>query len=262
MRIEENRSHRPSTPALVSIVTPVFNSEAFLAETIEGVLAQTWTSWELFLVDDRSTDGSLEIAHEYAARDPRITVIALARTQGPAVARNRAIDAAQGRYIAFCDSDDVWLSSKLERQLAYAAESDAAVIFSSYYKMNEDGSHTSRIVKAKPLVTYDMLRASNYIGCSTALYDTERCGKVRMPDIIRRQDYGLWLTILRSGFTAAGIPEPLVHYRVRKHSVSSNKLQAARYHWRVLRQCTDESLLSSLILVMRYAWIGWRKSRT
>jgi hypothetical protein len=107
-----------------------------------------------------------------------------------------------------------------------------------------------------------MLRASNYIGCSTALYDTEKCGKVRMPDIIKRQDYGLWLTILRSGFTAAGIPEPLVHYRVRKGAVSSNKLQAARYHWKVLRQCTDESLLSSLVLVMRYAWIGWRKSRT
>ncbi len=262
MTTHEPTANPPATQNLVSIVTPVYNSEAFLAETIEGVLAQTWSEWELLLVDDHSTDGSLEVARAYAARDPRITVIALDHTQGPAVARNRAIDAARGRYIAFCDSDDVWLSTKLEQQLAHAATCDAAVIFTSYFKMEEDGTRdTSRLVEARPHVNYAMICGSNYIGCSTALYDTKRCGKVRMPNILKRQDYGLWLTILGKGFTAAGVREPLVYYRVRKSSVSSNKLKAARYHWRVLRQCTDESLFSSLLLFSQYAWKGWRKHR-
>jgi len=131
----------------------------------------------------------------------------------------------------------------------------------SYYKMNEDGTHTDRIVRAQPIVTYDMMLRSNFIGCSTAIYDTAVCGNVLMPSIQKRQDYGLWLRILRKGYVAIGVYEPLVHYRIRSHSVSSNKIIAAFYHWKVLRICTDISLFYSFFLFVQYAWIGLRKHK-
>ena len=244
---------------LVSIVTPVYNSRYFLQQTIYGIQSQTFPGWELLLIDDGSTDGSDFIAEEHARNDDRITLIRLSGHFGPANARNVGIEKARGRYIAFCDSDDIWLPDKLERQLYALSHNDAAVCFSSYYKMLEDGVKTDRIVLAKPMITYDMLLCSNYIGCSTALYDTHRCGKVLMPDIIKRQDYGLWLRILSADHTAIGLPEPLVYYRVRAGSVSGNKIKAAYYHWKILRSATNVSFFFAIRLFAKYAWIGMRK---
>ena len=245
--------------ALVSVITPIYNSRDFLQQTIEGIQSQTFSGWELILVDDGSTDGSVLIAEELSKSDERITLIRLSGNAGPAKARNAGIELARGRYVAFCDSDDIWLPDKLERQLYALSHSDAAVCFSSYYKMLEDGVKTDRIVLAKQMITYDILLCSNYIGCSTALYDTHRCGKVFMPDIIKRQDYGLWLRILSAGHTAIGLTEPLVYYRVRADSVSSNKIKAAYYHWKVLRSVTDVSFFLAVRLFAQYAWIGVRK---
>lgn len=244
---------------LISIITPVYNCQAYLSDTIKGILCQTFRNWELILIDDCSTDDSLYIAETYASTDERIILKKMSVNSGPAVTRNFGIKHARGRYIAFCDSDDIWLPKKLSNQLNTMNSSNAAVCFSSYYKMLENGAKTDRIVKASSYVTYNMLLRSNYIGCSTAIYDTAVCGKVYMPDIIKRQDYGLWLRILSKGHVAIALPEPLVYYRLRTNSVSSNKIKAAQYHWRVLRDATDVSFFNACLLFIQYAWIGFLK---
>jgi teichuronic acid biosynthesis glycosyltransferase TuaG len=246
---------------IVSIITPTYDSSKFLPGTIEGILRQTFTDWELIIVDDCSNDESHTIANLYAQQDSRIKAVRLGSNSGPAVARNTAIQIAQGRYIAFCDSDDIWLPTKLGSQLKSLENSDAAVCFTSYFKMNEDGTYTDRVVRAHPQVSYAMLLRSNFIGCSSAVYDSARCGKVLMPNILKRQDYGLWLRILQHGHMAIGLSEPLVHYRVRSNSVSSNKFKAARYHWKVLREVTDVPLHHACWLFLQYVWRGVRKAK-
>lgn len=244
---------------LVSIITPFHNSDRYLSSTVEAILTQSFPDWELILIDDCSSDDSAHIARWYYQKDHRIRVARMDEPGGPAKARNLGISMATGRYIAFCDSDDVWLPEKLQKQLDAMTGTGEAVCFTSYFKMLQDGERTGRMVMAEPRVTYEMLLVSNYIGCSTAMYDTQRCGRVFMPDIIKRQDYGLWLRIMSRGFVAVGISEPLVYYRVRTDSVSSNKLLAMLYHWRVLRSVTGVGLLHASRLFLQYLFLGFSK---
>jgi glycosyltransferase involved in cell wall biosynthesis len=247
---------------LVSIITPVYNSAVFLPATLNSICNQTFRNFEHLIVDDGSTDESLSILERYSALDSRIKIIRLKGNNGPARARNAAIEKARGRYIAFIDSDDLWLPHKLESQLAFMAEKQAAVSFTSYFKMTEEGSDTGGVVNALDVVSYRDLLKSNFIGCSTALYDTQKVGKVFMPDILKRQDYALWLKITKVGHTAYGLSTPLVRYRVRETSVSSNKLVAAKYHWKVLREVEGLSYISSAFYFIQYAYLGIRKKRT
>jgi len=243
----------------VSVITPFYNCVNYLRDTVEAIVSQTYTDWELILVDDCSSDGSSALAVQLSNMDDRVFYLKLDKNSGPAIARNKGIDVANGRYISFCDSDDVWLPDKLDKQLEAFSQSNASICFTSYYKMLENSVKTKRIVHAEPLVNYDMMLRSNYIGCSTAMYDTYMCGKVFMPDVVKRQDYGLWLKIMSEGHAAIGIQDPLVYYRVRSNSVSSNKLKAAIYHWKVLRASVDVSLIYAVWLFINYAWIGVRK---
>ena len=243
----------------VTVVCPVYNAGHFLTDTIESVLSQTHSDLELLLIDDCSTDNSKDIIDNYASQDSRVRLVALEQNSGPAVARNVGINQASGRYIAFIDSDDVWLPAKLEVQLSELAQSGAAVCFSSYVKIAESDSSELKTVYAEPEVTYEMMLKSNYIGCSTAIFDCEKVGKVLMPNIRFRQDYGLWLRILAMGHIAVGIREPLVRYRVRSHSVSSNKLRAAFYHWKVMRSVTGVSLPRGIYLFCWYVVLALKK---
>jgi glycosyltransferase involved in cell wall biosynthesis len=176
----------------------------------------------------------------------------LDENSGPAVARNRAIEAASGRYIAFLDSDDVWLPDKLAKQLEFASTANAAVTFTSYRKIDESGTLISPVIRAPERVWYRKLLRSNVIACSTAMYDTEICGRVLMPLIRKRQDYGLWLRILRGGYEAHGMSDDLVRYRLRPGSVSGNKLSAAHYHWKVLRDVEELSRISAAYYFAQY----------
>lgn len=249
-----------SRAAAVSIVMPSYNTARFLRATVESVLAQTFDDWELLAADDQSTDESLEILHQYRSRDPRIRVLALDGHHGPAGARNAAISAARRPYIAFIDSDDIWLPRKLERHVAFMQEEGSALSFTAYRKIDEDDA-PGGLVSVPRTVDYDALLYSNCIGCSTAIYDTARLGKVFFPDIPRRQDHGLWLKILRKGVRAHGLNDPLTLYRVRKKSVSSNKLVAAAYQWQLYRRVEGLSLGSALLHFAGYAYKGARKAR-
>jgi teichuronic acid biosynthesis glycosyltransferase TuaG len=240
---------------LVSIITPSYKTEKFIAQTIESVLSQTYQNWEMIIVDDVSPDNSNDIVEEYCKKDSRIKLIKLEENIGPAVARNKAIEEANGRYIAFLDSDDLWIPEKLEKQIKFMESNNLVLSYSSYYLIDEDNNDVDTFI-TKYKVNYSDLLKTNGIGCSTAIYDTKKIGKVLMPDIIKRQDYGLWLNILKQTDYAKGILEPLVKYRIMKNSVSSSKLIASKYVWKIFREVEGLSFLKSVYFFCIYVLYG------
>jgi len=242
----------------ISIITPTYNSKDFIPQTINAIINQTYCYWELIVTDDCSSDETWGLLQEYVRKDNRIKIFQLEKNSGPGVARNNSIKHATGRYIAFCDSDDVWLPDKLEKQIDFLQKNDLAFTFSSYRKINEMGEKGG-VVKALPLVSYNDLLKTCSIGCLTAIYDTEKIGKVYMPEIRKRQDYGLWLKIFKIIGSSKGMEEILALYRVRTNSVSSNKLKAAKYHYKVLREVGKVPLIKAWYYFLHYAFAGFIK---
>ncbi len=228
---------------LVSIITPVYNSEAFLRDCIESVLSQTYSNWEHLLVDDGSRDQGASILSDYALRDSRIKFIKLEENLGAGMARNKALEVATGRYMAFLDSDDVWHPEKLVRQLAFMKENNYPFTFTSYSTMDCKAKKMKRI-QAKRVVTYRQALYKNPIGCLTVVYDVDFFGKQRMPAIRRRQDYGLWLQLLKKT-NAHGLDEDLASYRIHPDSVSFNKWKLLKHEWKLYREVEKLSLLKS-----------------
>lgn len=250
----KKRSIWPAVPE-VSIITPLYNSAQFVGDAVASVVAQTFTDWELIVVDDCSSDDSVRLVGSLVAADARIKLIKLAANAGAAVARNTGIGAATGRYIAFLDADDIWCPDKLQRQLDFMRANNCPFVFSVYDKITEDGKVLGRVDVPRQ-VNYRALLKTNVIGCSTAIYDTAYFGKVEMPLIRKRQDFGLWLRLLKKVDYACGINEPLAAYRVRKQSVSSNKLSVLSYNWQLYRQVEGLSLLASAYYFSHYAVRG------
>ncbi len=219
----------------VSVVTPVWNAAATLAETVASVRAQSFDDWEHLLVDDASTDGSPALARALAASDPRIRILTLAANGGPAAARNAGIRAARGRYIAFVDADDLWRPQKLARQIGFMRAEGHALTFSAYRRIAADGRPLG-IVRPPARVDRAELLKGNVIGCLTAVYDTAAVGRLEMPPIRRRQDFGLWLEILSRVPHAHALPEVLADYRVHPGSLSADKLGAVQATWALYRE--------------------------
>jgi glycosyltransferase involved in cell wall biosynthesis len=227
---------------------PAYNSAETLLDSAQSVLDQTYADLELVVADDASTDATPALLAELSARDARVRVVRLGGRSGPAAARNAALDAARGRYVAFCDADDLWLPDKLDRQLALATESGAALVYCGYHRVDADFAGGTaafrpggRVVRVPTTLTHDELLRRNVIGCLTAVYDRRQTGEVRMPDLPGAEDWALWLRILRQGGSAAGIDEPLALYRTaRPGSHSARRWRAVRAVWRVLR--TEEGL--------------------
>lgn len=234
---------------LVSIITPVYNSQSTIKQTMQSVLDQTYSDWEHILVDDCSTDQSADIVTEYSQHDPRIKLIKLEKNSGAAVARNTAIEAATGRYISFLDSDDLWMLDKLEKQIAFMRLHAHALTYTHYKRIR--GSDGTDIGYAQPpnVLNYTDLLKANQIGCLTAIYDTEPLGKVYMPLIRKRQDFGLWLSILKKIPYAYCLPECLAIYREQSHSISSNKVELLKYNWMLFRKIEGLSTYSSAYYV-------------
>jgi glycosyltransferase involved in cell wall biosynthesis len=240
---------------LVSVVTPSYNSEEYLSGAIDSVLLQSYSNWEMIVVDDCSSDCSGELVREYAMKDSRIKLITLDINSGAAVARNAAIKAAQGRYIAFLDSDDRWLPCKLEKQLSFMQKHGVAFSYTAYEKLDCTGSVVGN-VNIPPKVSYkDLLKVCS-IGCLTAMYDTEKIGKIYMPLIRKRQDLGLWLRILKSTPYAYGLNEVLAQYHLRKDSISADKRTASTYTWRLYRDVEGLSFLVAAYYFTHYAFNG------
>ena len=240
---------------LVSVIMPTYNCGRFIEESVLSVIAQTVTDWEICIADDCSTDNTLEVLKPYLEKYPNIHYYCLEKNGGPAAARNAAIERAKGKYLAFLDSDDLWTPDKLERQIALMEKHNAVFSCSAFRQMDEDGT-LQDIVRVPPAKTdYNtMLRLSNPIGNSTVMYDRELLGHIRVPDIKKRNDFALWLKILRVAPICVGTDEILGIYRVRKSSVSSNKRVLAKYHWKLYREIEQLSPIRSLWAM--FCWAG------
>lgn len=241
---------------LVSIITPVHNSIDHVEQSIKSILAQTYENWELILIDDKSSDTGLQVLKKYEALDPRIHLLKNTNNQGAAITRNRGIKAAKGRFIAFLDSDDLWLPEKLETQVKFMLDNDYAFTYTSYTIFRDKETTDSGVLIVPEKVTHKDLLKTCSIGCLTAMYDTKRLGKVYMPIISRRQDFALWLKILKEIPYAYGIERPLAKYRLRSNSISGNKLIAAKYQWRVYREFEKLNVFQAAYYFVHYSFFG------
>lgn len=229
----------------VSIIVPVYNAEKYIRETVDCVKAQTYQDWELLLVEDGSTDESLRILEELEKGDARIHVLKQ-KNGGAARARNHGLSEAEGRFVAYLDADDLWSADKLEKQLAFMAEKDAAFSFTGYEFADEKGKGTGKIVKVPETMQYKQALKNTTIFTSTVMFDTTKLSKekLNMP-IVKSEDTALWFKVLRGGIMAHGLNENLVRYRRPANSLSSNKLEAIRRIWTLYRKAEGLSVVYS-----------------
>ncbi|MBP3776174.1 MAG: glycosyltransferase [Prevotella sp.] len=215
---------------LVSVIMPTYNASRYLADSIESILGQTYTNLELLITDDCSSDETKRILQQFSQKDSRVKVEYLKENYGPGIARNKSIERAHGRYIAFCDCDDKWFPDKLEKQIKHMTRKDCALCSSSYLICDDNNQITGINISPKHL-TLGMMKRDNKIGCLTAIYDIKRLGhKFYMPAIRKRQDWALFLNILKECQICFCLTEPLAYYRQRENSVSSNKLSLIKYN--------------------------------
>jgi len=229
------------------------NSEAYISETIKSVLNQTFKDWEFILIDDNSSDRTLEIVHSFTTKYSNIKLFKNDINEGAAVSRNRGITESKGDYIAFLDADDLWKPEKLEKQLAFMKVEKCYVSYSSYELINEQGKFLNKTVKALPNLSYQKLLKSNYVGNLTGIFNAKVLGKITTPNLRKRQDWILWLAaIKKSGKPAKGIKESLAYYRVREDSMSSNKLDLIKYNYWVYKKGLGFSTIKSVYSLMAF----------
>ena len=235
-------------PPVVSIVTPVYNVEKFIEETMDSVRAQTFQDWELLLVEDGSKDHTADIISAYLERtqEHRIQLILMEQNGGAARARNRGVKEAKGRYVAYLDADDLWEPEKLEHQLTLMQEKGAAFSFTGYEFADENGKGLGKIVKVPETIDYKEALKNTTIFTSTVMFDLRQLTKeeLEMPQI-KSEDTALWWRVLRTGHLAYGLNENLVKYRRAGKSLSSNKLEALRRIWNLYRKAEGMSIPSS-----------------
>jgi glycosyltransferase involved in cell wall biosynthesis len=229
---------------LVSIITASYNCSKFIAETIESIQAQTYTHWELLITDDCSTDSSREVIRKYAEHDSRIRLICLPENSGAGVARNKSIEQAQGRYIAFCDSDDCWLPYKLEKQLDFMNRNNVDACYSSYLTCDEQGDIRGIVVAYKS-INYKEICRDDSIGFLTFIYNVEHVGKVYMPSLRKRQDWAYKILLMQKAPQAFGVLDALAIYRIRTNSLSNNKRKLVRYNVRVYKEVLHYSTIGA-----------------
>ncbi len=265
MQLKAKRKRIKMASPLVSIIMPAFNSEHYIEHALTSVINQTYPNWELLIVDDCSTDNTLKIIEKFCVQHAQIKYFQNTTNLGAAVTRNKAIKEAQGVYIAFLDTDDQWVFQKLEKQVLFMQQHDLDVSFSSYHLMNEDGKLLGKTVKALPVLNYNKLLKCNYVGNLTGMYNAERLDKVYAPNLRKRQDWLMWLKALqKSDKTAMGLEEALAVYRLRKGSISSNKIALLKYNYLVYRNGLKFSTLKSVyyLLVFLYEYFFVKSKQT
>ena len=245
--------------ALVSIITPSYNSARFINECVESVLEQTYINWELIIVDDASNDNSRELIITIAARDNRIKFIFLNKNIGVAGARNIALEKSKGRYIAFLDSDDVWKKQKLTKQIHFMQSHDLSFSFSSYESISENGIKVFKEIKAPLKIDYNSFLKNTIIGCLTVVLDKEKIGDFKMPKLRTSQDMALWLSIMKGGVIAYGIKESLAYYRIVGKSNTSNKFRVILGVWKIYRNEEGFGYMRSIWCFLNYLFNAVKK---
>lgn len=247
--------------ALVSIITPAFNSAKFIAETIQSVQNQTHQNWEMIIIDDGSSDETESIVLSILENDNRIQFHKLAQNSGPAVARNIGIENAKGDFLTFIDADDIWFPTFIENNIKIIQETGISFVFSSYKRSNEklEFVYSDFIVPKK--VTYTDILKTNSISCLTAFLDIKTVGKKKMPLIRKRQDMGLWLNYLKVIPFAYGIQETQAIYRIRENSLSRKKLDLIKYQWQFYRDVEQLNVFQSAYYMFHWMYRGFMKYR-
>lgn len=234
---------------LVSIIMPTYNCARFISETIKSVLAQTYQNWELIIVDDCSKDNTEKIVNNF--QDARIQYYKLNQNSGAAVARTKAMQLANGSYMAFLDSDDLWKKEKLAKQIEFMEKNNYYFTCTAYEQIDGEGHKLNKIIKPKKQADYNRILLDCPVGNSTVMYNVESLGKFEVPNIRKRNDDALWLQILKKERYIYGMEENMMEYRVRENSISSNKLDLIRYHWILYREIEQLSIFRSIF------HIGW-----
>lgn len=241
--------HNIKNEKLVSIIMPAYNTREFIGETIDSVLKQTYSNWELIIVDDCSTDNTEEIVNKYKVKDSRIKLHKQATNQGAALARNKALSLSNGYFAAFLDSDDIWFPDKLKVQINFMEKHDYLFTCTSYNKIDENGLSLNRIIRSKKESDYTGV-LKTCPGNSTVIYNIGRIGIIKIPDIKKRNDYVMWLKVIKKTDYLFGIHETLSSHRVRKEGISSKKIDLIKYHWNVYRRIEKLSIAKSIYLVI------------
>ena len=248
--------------ALVSIITPSYNSAKFIAETIQSVQNQTYQNWEMIIVDDGSSDETENVVLSIIQKDNRIQFHKLSQNSGPAVARNTGIEKASGDYMTFIDADDIWFPTFIENNIKTIQETGIPFVFSSYKRANEqlEFVYSDFIVPNK--VSYSDILKSNSISCLTAFVDIKKLGKKYMPLIRKRQDMGLWLNYLKVIPFAYGIQETQAIYRIRENSLSRKKSDLIKYQWQFYREVEKLNVFESSYYMLHWMYRGFMKYRS
>jgi len=248
--------HTQETSPLVSVIIPAYNAEPFLRETIESVLSQTVSDWQMLLIDDGSSDNTQKIVTEFAQKDPRIQLVVNESNMGVAKTRNRGMELCRGKYVALLDSDDYWKPQLLEKMIARAEETGADIIYCSYEIVDEQGSKVCNDFIVPPETTFEESIVRSVITCSTVLLTRQLVEKYRFPTNMYHEDIALWFQILKEGGVARGVPEVLAAYRQRANSRSAGKLGSAKRRWVVYRKHLHMPVIQCIFVMMRYGYYG------
>jgi teichuronic acid biosynthesis glycosyltransferase TuaG len=221
---------------LVSIIMPAFNSARYIKEAINSVSFQTYNNWELIVIDDGSRDDTVKIVEEISKKEPRIRFYKNENNQGVSATRNRGISLANGEWIAFLDSDDMWEKTKLQKQITIAKQQlDVEFIFTGSSFINENGDYYKGLFEVPEIVSYKKLRTHNVISCSSVLIKRRFFEDIKMEKDDMHEDYVVWLRVLRTGVCAYGVNEPLLIYRISRVSKSGNKIKTIKMTYKVFR---------------------------
>ena len=244
----------------VSVITPAYNASHFLEETVKSVQAQTFADWEMIIVDDCSNDGTYSLARRLAEMDGRIIILKNEKNSGVAATRNRALDVASGEYIAFLDSDDLWLPEKLEKQVAFMDKGQYVLTYTNYQKFDSGtGKRNNKIIRAPATMTAKRIYGNTSIGCLTVMVNRNKTGAFHMPPLGHTEDNITWQKILSKGFTAYRLDEVLSLYREGNTSLTSGKKSAAKQQWRTYRNYYNFSVFKSVYYFSQYAFHAVKK---
>lgn len=230
---------------LVSIIMPSYNTAKYIAESIRSVLVQTYENWELLIVDDCSTDNTDEVIKPFL-EDERIKYLKNEKNSGAAISRNKALREAKGKWIAFLDSDDLWDSEKLAKQIAFMQENNYKFSYTEYEKIDEESESLNVFVAGPKKVTKRGMYRYCYIGCLTVMYDADFFGTIQIKDIRKNNDYAMWLQLCKKA-NCYLLPENLAKYRIRKKSISHDKLsKKLKSHYDLFHYCDEKPAIVAL----------------
>lgn len=233
---------------LVSVIMPVYNCEEFVGEAIQSVVTQTYKNIELIVVDDCSTDRTSDVIAQFQKANTYIKYYKFDINSGAAKSRNYAIKMASGKYLAFLDSDDIWVPNKLERQIQFMEENNYNFTCTDYGKINELGKQKNIVVSCLKKYDYDTF-LKNCPGNSTVIYNADTLGKFYAADIRRRNDFVMWLQVIKKAGLAYGLNEVLGYHRERKNSISISKTGLVKFQWIVYRKIEKLSLFKCCFLM-------------